>query len=165
MDFPGFIIALEHRLQRPLPGRAAQLRMTSLARLHRLLNGSVPDDARLSSVLILLYPDHEAIAFPLMLRPEYRGVHSGQISLPGGKSEETDESIVYTALREAREEIGIDAGQVQVIGRLTEMYIPPSNFLVTPVVGFLPVRPVFRPDPGEVVRILEATLGELTDPA
>ncbi len=165
MDFLTYIRALEDRLRRPLPGRRAQMRMTSLERMHRLLNGSVPEDARPSSVLVLLYPHRDGIGFPLIQRPEYPGVHSGQISLPGGKKEDTDESLIYTALRETNEEIGVDPRQVQVIGQLTELYIPPSNFLVTPVVGFIPVRPEFRPDAGEVDRIVEVTLQQLTDPS
>ncbi len=165
MEFPEFILALEKRLQQPLPGLTAQLRMTSMARLRRLRNGGVPDDARPSSVLVLLYPYRSDIGFPVIRRPDYPGVHGGQVSLPGGKAEESDESLVYTALREAQEEIGIDPGQVHVIGQLTELYIPPSNFLVTPVVGFLPCRPDFQADPEEVVEIMELTLSELTDPA
>ncbi|MCX6265850.1 MAG: CoA pyrophosphatase [Bacteroidetes bacterium] len=119
--------------------------------------------AKQSSVLILLYPLDGTIGFVLMLRPEYRGVHSGQISLPGGKYEDTDESLIYTALRESQEEVGIDPAQVQIIGQLTEMYIPPSNFLVTPVIGYQSSQPHFKADPKEVAKIIEIKLDDLMD--
>jgi 8-oxo-dGTP pyrophosphatase MutT (NUDIX family) len=98
-----------------------------------------------------------------MLRPEYPGVHSGQISLPGGKFEDSDDSLVFTALREAREEIGINPVKVQIIGQLTEMYIPPSNFMVTPIVGYQTSPPRFRADPKEVARIIEVNLVDLLE--
>jgi 8-oxo-dGTP pyrophosphatase MutT (NUDIX family) len=163
MEFKKFVVLLEDRLSKPLPGRSAQLKMSSLARIQELMRFSPPEDARQSSVLILLYPLDGSIGLVLMLRPEYGGVHSGQISLPGGKFEETDESLIYTALRESQEEIGIDPGQVQIIGQLTEMYIPPSNFQVTPVVGYQASRPLFTADPKEVAKIIEIKLDDLLD--
>jgi 8-oxo-dGTP pyrophosphatase MutT (NUDIX family) len=163
MEFAEFVVLLEQRLQRPLPGRAAQLKMSSLARIQELMRFSPPENAIQSSVLILLYPFAGGIGLVLMLRPEYRGIHSGQISLPGGKFEETDESLIFTAIREAKEEIGIDPSRVQVIGQLTEMYIPPSNFLVTPVVGYQASQPRFTADPIEVAKIIEIRLDDLLD--
>ena len=158
-----FIGLLENRLQQTLPGLTAQLKMSAIKRVHELLRNGSFDHARQSSVLILFFPLAEKIGFVLMLRPEYDGVHSGQVSFPGGKHEETDESLVFTALREAREEIGIDPRKIQVIGQLTELYIPPSNFLVTPVAGFQATRPQFVADPKEVARIIEVDLDELLD--
>ncbi|MCX6307094.1 MAG: CoA pyrophosphatase [Bacteroidetes bacterium] len=163
MEFTEFILLLEKRLQEPLPGKPAQLKMSSLARIQELMRFSTPEEATQSSVLILFYPTEGTIGLVLMLRPEYRGVHSGQISLPGGKYEETDESLIYTALREAREEIGIDPTRVQIIGQLTEMYIPPSNFMVTPVVGYQATQPVFTADPKEVAKVIEIKLDDLLD--
>lgn len=162
-DFAKFSGALTRRLQRPLPGRDAQLKMSSLVRIQELLRLTPSDDARLSSVLILFYPFAGKIWFTLIQRPDYKGVHGGQISLPGGKSEDTDESLIFTALREAQEEIGIIPAQVQIAGTLTEMYIPPSNFIVTPVVGFQMNRPEFRADPTEVAEIIEIKLDDLLD--
>ena len=161
MKFIEFVLLLEKRLQQPLPGKIAQLRMSSRRRLQELIQLVSTEDAIQSSVLILLYPSGEKIGLALMLRPDYPGIHSGQISLPGGKFEDTDESLVYTALREAQEEIGIDPMQVQVIGQLTEMYIPPSNYLVTPVVGYQISHPEFRADPLEVKKIIEISLEDL----
>jgi 8-oxo-dGTP pyrophosphatase MutT (NUDIX family) len=163
MEFSEFVILLEKRLQQPLPGRSAQMKMSSLARIRQLMKFPVSADAVQSSVLVLLYPADGNIRLVLMLRPEYPGVHSGQISLPGGKFEDSDDSLVYTALREAREEIGIDPVRVQIIGQLTEMYIPPSNFMVTPVVGYQTSPPHFTADPKEVARIIEINLKDLLD--
>jgi len=163
MEFAEFILLLEERLKKPLPGVTAQLRMSSNIRMQELMKNNSREDARQSSVLLLLYPREGKTSLVLMLRPEYPGIHSGQISLPGGKFEETDDSLIFTALREAREEIGIDPGQVQVIGQLTEMYVPPSNFMVTPVVGYQTALPIFTADPKEVARIIEVRLEEIMD--
>lgn len=115
---------------------------------------------RPGSVLILLYEDQGRVFFPLIKRAEYHGAHSGQISLPGGKAE-PGEDPVDTALREANEEIGIDVSRVNVLGRLSEFFVMPSNFLVTPVVAAYNGRPEMTPDQYEVVRILQADVREL----
>jgi 8-oxo-dGTP pyrophosphatase MutT (NUDIX family) len=163
IEFTEFVLSLEDRLKKPLPGRSAQLKMSSLRRIQDLLKLSPSQDVTQSSVLILFYPTEGEIGLVLMLRPEYKGVHSGQISLPGGKFEDDDESLIYTALREAKEEIGIDPSHVQVIGQLTEMYIPPSRFMVTPIVGYQAFKPKFTADPKEVAQIIEIRLSDLLD--
>ncbi|MEI6684212.1 MAG: CoA pyrophosphatase [Bacteroidota bacterium] len=164
MEFGEFVILLEKRLQLPLPGNEAQMRMSSLTRVRELMKQDPATTAVRSAVLLLLYPLNGNICFVLMLRPEYPGVHSGQISLPGGKLEESDLSLQDTALREAQEEIGIDPAKIRIIGQLTDLYIPPSNFMVTPVVGFQRSQPQFLADPGEVAAIIEVELGDLLDP-
>lgn len=111
------------------------------------------------SVLILLYEENGRIRFPLIKRPEYPGAHGGQISLPGGKAE-LGEDPIETALREGEEEIGILPSSIKVIGRLSEFFVIPSNFLVTPVVAATNDPPLFIPDPYEVERII---IGNLTD--
>lgn len=163
MDFQNFIRSIEFQLQQPLPGQMAQLKMSSQARLRELMTFSHRDDARQSSVLLLLYPCDEKVKLVLMLRPDYNGVHSGQISFPGGKYEDGDDDLIFTALREAREEIGIDVARVQILGQLTEMYIPPSNYIVSPVVAYLLKPPQFSADPLEVAKIIEVTTEELLD--
>jgi 8-oxo-dGTP pyrophosphatase MutT (NUDIX family) len=99
----------------------------------------------------------------VILRPTYEGIHSGQISLPGGRFELTDEDIKQTALRETYEEIGIDPAEVTIIGQLTQLYIPPSNYLVQPFVGFTSGSPAFNPQPEEVEQIIEIPLTTLLD--
>lgn len=115
---------------------------------------------RLGSVLILLYEDEGEIKFPLIKRPDYPGAHGGQISLPGGKAEVGEDSI-QTALREAQEEIGITSHDVNVLGRLSEFHVIPSNFLITPVVASVPYKPHFVPDPYEVARVLTGRIADL----
>ncbi|HKZ38487.1 MAG TPA: CoA pyrophosphatase, partial [Chryseolinea sp.] len=82
---------------------------------------------RPGSVLILLYEENGEIKFPLIKRPDYIGAHGGQVSLPGGKTEPGEDSI-QTALRETKEEIGIPGEQINVLGRLTEFHVIPSNY-------------------------------------
>ena len=88
------------------------------------------------------------------------GTHGGQVSFPGGKAE-ADETSEQTALREGEEEIGVRTTNIEVIGRLTNLFVIPSNFMVTPIVAFQKSKPVFSPDPVEVVRILEGNLDDL----
>ncbi|HLY26919.1 MAG TPA: CoA pyrophosphatase [Aggregatilineales bacterium] len=138
----------------------AQLRMAPRPRPLRRAADRV-GNPRLAAVLILVYPILDKLYFTLMRRPEYEGVHSGQISLPGG-SREGDETFEQTALRESREEVGVTA-PVQVIGALTPIYVPPSDFEIHPIVGTLPQRPTLKADPGEVAEIIEAPLSILLD--
>ncbi|MEM0999838.1 MAG: CoA pyrophosphatase [Bacteroidota bacterium] len=158
-----FTQALRERLAQPLPGLAAQVRMAPLSRQQQLARFSVPDNARRSAVLIAFYPGEQGIQFPLILRNDYKGVHSGQIGLPGGQWEENDGDLLGTALREAEEEVGVHPSQVEILGRLSELYIPPSNFLVQPYLGVLPARPNFIPDPTEVAQLIEARLDRVRD--
>ena len=120
-------------------------------------------NARLGAVLILFYPKETGIHTVLIQRPTYDGVHSAQVAFPGGKKEEDDSTLTETALREAEEEVGINAGVVTVAGALTKLYIPPSNFLVTPVVGFCESKPLFIPQQTEVDEIVEVDLATLTN--
>ncbi|MFH1161490.1 MAG: CoA pyrophosphatase [bacterium] len=126
------------------------------------LAGSInPVNPTYSSVLILLYPFEGDIFTVFMKRPDYGGVHSGQISLPGGKYEPADGDLKTTALRESQEEIGIFPKDVRIIGKLTDLYIPPSRYLVTPYVGWAPQRPAFVRDPKEVDEIIEIRINVL----
>lgn len=161
MSFVQFIEVLYQRLKQPLPGRDAQLKMASLVRIQKLIKSGVPKNAIRSSVLILLYPYQDTIGMVLMLRPQYQGIHSGQISLPGGKSELSDKDPGDTAMRESMEEIGINPAQIKLLGKLTDLYIPPSNYLVSPFIGYQEKNPKFHANPTEVAEIIEITLDEL----
>jgi 8-oxo-dGTP pyrophosphatase MutT (NUDIX family) len=97
-------------------------------------------------------------------RNEYEGPHSGQVSFPGGAYEPGDSSILGTALRETREELGMSE-KIEIIGTLTQLHIPVSNFLVYPVVGWTHSRPAFEPDPTEVQYLIESPVGTLLDPS
>lgn len=118
---------------------------------------------REAGVLICMYPKAGETYFVMMERAEYEGVHSGQIALPGGKVEAGDRDKWHTSLRETEEETGIVARQVQKVMALSELYIPPSNFMVSPFVGYLHETPILTPDPIEVQSLIEVPLEELLD--
>ena len=150
-------------MARALPGIPAQEHMSPPYR-----SGIVPREIvnpNYGGVLILLYPHDGELYFALMRRtdhPEDR--HKGQISLPGGRHEAADADYRATALREAREELGIALEAYELLGTLSTLYIPPSNFYVYPSVAYTPVRPAFVPDPGEVAELIEVPLRTLLDP-
>jgi 8-oxo-dGTP pyrophosphatase MutT (NUDIX family) len=118
---------------------------------------------RSSAVLILLYPSQDSFRTVLIERPVYEGVHSGQVAFPGGKFEPEDLTLENTALREAEEEVGIARENVAVLGRLTDLYISPSNFLVSPIIAYTDQIPVFKPDPREVNKVITIGLDMLND--
>jgi len=148
-------------LRRPLPGLAAQLRMAPPGHAHALMPAP---DAQEAGVLLLVYPYQADLCFVLTRRTDRLGYHRGQISLPGGRREPGDANLVATALREAQEELGIAAEQIALLGVLTALYIPPSNFIVQPVVGYAAARPAFQPNADEVAELIEAPLRLLLDP-
>jgi 8-oxo-dGTP pyrophosphatase MutT (NUDIX family) len=160
MNWLSLIEQLEARLKQPLPGASAHepLRATPTGLLKPKFEHKVPP--RPGSVLILLYLDDGRLKFPLTKRQEYLGAHGGQVSLPGGKAE-PDEDYIETALREAEEEIGISRKHVRVIGNLSQFFVIPSNFMVTPVVAYSETKPVFTPQPWEVMNILEGDVDAL----
>ena len=157
-----FASFIESRLNGDLPGELAHVEMAPIKR-------PLPEEARMwddtkySGVLVLLYPKEDRIHTALMMRPDYGGVHSKQVSFPGGRREDVDADITETALREAEEELGISKSLVNVIGHLSELYIPPSKSLVTPVVAFADERPNFIPDKREVDEVIEADLFRMFD--
>lgn len=109
---------------------------------------------RESAVMMLLYPVNQEWMTVFMKRPEGGGVHSGQLSFPGGKLE-NNESHLEAALRETLEETGFKAESQNVVGTLNEIYIPPSHFVVAPFVACLERKPDFTPNPQEVVELIE----------
>ena len=114
--------------------------------------------ARSAAVLALLFADEAGQArIVLTERLAYDGHHSGEVSLPGGKAEPEDAGPVGTALREAAEEVALDAAAagVTIVGTLDEVFIPVSDFRITPVVAIAALRPHLTPNPVEVARILE----------
>ena len=154
---------LAERLKKPLPGLDAQLLMAGRRRIKFPFKSVDAAKAIPSGVLILLYPSGDEIYFVLIRRPDYSGVHARQIGLPGGKFETSDGNITETAIREAKEETGIDPDRIRLIGSLTPLYIPPSNFIVTPAVAYTIERPDFKGDPREVDEIIEVKLNSFLD--
>ncbi|MEL6141847.1 MAG: CoA pyrophosphatase [Bacteroidota bacterium] len=153
---------LLHRLragfEQPLPGVEAQF---SMAQRLRKNIPPPPPTARRAAVLALFIPtqiDGNYKAELILIQRSSRDLrdrHAGQISFPGGSVEEQDASLADTALREAHEEIGIPSNEVEVLGSLSELYIPVSNFLVYPFVGFAVKKPEFVAQPSEVDAIIE----------
>jgi 8-oxo-dGTP pyrophosphatase MutT (NUDIX family) len=152
---------LRAQLVEPLPGRAAQERMTGRLRPMPEL---IPENARDSAVLQLLFPLDDELHILLMRRTEDGRAHSGQISFPGGRHEPEDASFMITALREAEEEVGIVQSEIQVLGALTPLYIPVSYFMVHPFVAWSEKRPDYLPSKTEVSQIIEAPVAHLFDP-
>lgn len=153
-------VKLADRLLLPLPGGDAHepFRAQPVGDVRPLFDHKT--NPRPGGVTILLYEDNGVIKFPLIKRATYTGAHSGQISLPGGKAE-SGEDPVQAALRECEEEIGVDRHIANVIGKLSDFYVMPSNFIVTPVVAFVDHMPLFKPDAYEVDRIIHQDLYQL----
>jgi NTP pyrophosphohydrolases including oxidative damage repair enzymes len=151
-----FISKLQQRLTEPLPGKDAQLKMAPSFRP----DGDSSAKSVKAGVLILLYPNPD-LYFVLMKRPEYQGVHSGQISLPGGKFEVSDASLIETAVRETYEEVGVQPETISVLGTLSPLYIPVSETEVYPAVAYIDRKPVFKVDTNEVAYLIETPVHEL----
>ncbi len=149
-------------MQQPLPGLAAQLRMSPPNRPNKVPQGTTPREA---GVLLLLYPTEGALHFVLTRRTERLGSHSGQISFPGGRREPSDADLTATALRETHEELGIDLNGINLLGHLTPLYVPPSHFLISPIVAYSHHVPAFNPNANEVAEVIEAPLTVLFDEA
>ena len=147
---------LKHKLSGALPGLESQLKMAPEHRAKEIFATKDKDfNPRLSAVLILFYYDADALKMIFIRRSEYVGIHSGQIAFPGGRYEETDADLQVTALREVEEEIGIKADSIEILGHLSDLYIPPSNFLVRAYYGYLKERPTYQIDEREVQEVFE----------
>ncbi len=163
MQFQLLIERLKQRLQKKLPGSESHNKFAPKGRINVELNKN-NYKAKQSSVLILFYPNTHNINIPVIQRVKDNSVHSGQISLPGGHYENDDRNVTETALREAHEEIGVVKKDVEVLGQLTPIYIPVSNFAVYPIIGKLDYKPEFIPNKTEVDKIYEIPIKKLIDP-
>jgi len=154
-----FLEELKTALRKELPGKDAQKKMAPSLRIPGL---SVigKKKAQESSVMILLYKNEHSLYTVFILRAS-KGPHAGEISLPGGKADRKDISYEHTAIRECQEEIAAPVEKIEIIGKLTDLYVPFSNFIIHPIVGYLDFRPEFIPNIGEVEKIIEVSLGNL----
>lgn len=144
-------------------GIDAQMKMAPSARRQMTPDPGKPP--RQSAVLVLIYPRPAGLHLILTRRTNHLRGHSGQVSFPGGSHDPEDLSYERTALRETCEEIGVcEQERVEIIGRLTKMWIPPSNFDVHPVVALLNREPSLAPNPHEVDRVLHLSLNDLLSP-
>ncbi len=116
-----------------------------------------------SAVLLLVYNKENQATIVLIRRTIYNGTHSGQIALPGGKFESKDKTLQNTALRETKEEIGFCVSSKNIIGALTDVYVPPSNFNIKPYIAYTLKNPEFIKNPEEVDEIIEISINSLLD--
>jgi 8-oxo-dGTP pyrophosphatase MutT (NUDIX family) len=163
MDFDSFLADIYKLKEKPLGGLESQFKMAPLLRKRFSLEDIASQKPKDSAVLALFYPGIDNITnLLLMLRASYNGVHSSQISFPGGKKDKKDPSLQHTALRETEEEIGIAKNDIMIFREMTKTYIPPSNFMVTPFLGLLNTKPRFKTNE-EVERLIEVNVKELLD--
>ncbi len=154
---------LEKRLMGPLPGLMAQLKMVTDPRPGNKVYHEVEDTSIKAGVLVLLYPWINRLHLVLTRRTDRVDLHQAQISFPGGHQEE-GESSEQTALRETHEEINVSPESIQILGELTPLYIPPSNYCIYPIVATANKRPDFKPSTHEVAEVIEVPLDHLLDP-
>jgi len=164
---PALIDQLQYTLQNhPLPGPAAHARMAHAVRKVE----PIPDAAttREAAVLITLFektPGDWHLIFIRRVSSHQQDKHAGQIGFPGGKREAADADLMYTALREAEEEIAIDLSGIDVLGALSPLYITVSKFLVHPYLAYSWKTPQLSRQESEVEEILEIPLASFLDQA
>ncbi|TNE33055.1 CoA pyrophosphatase [bacterium] len=146
IQYSKFFDYLDLRLKSELPSTKAHIKMVPFGDIQRLDMNIPREDAKKSAVLILINDKFELL---LTLRSHKLRNHSGQISFPGGRSE-NDETYEQTALRETEEEVGISRNKIKLIGRLSNIYVPPSNNIIQPVVGHVEDNLHLLPNPDEV---------------
>lgn len=155
---------LPTRLRQSLPGHEAQATMAPRYEARREALSVTNKDCREAGVLVLLLPLEDEPGLVLTVRRDHLPDHAGQISFPGGQRE-GGETLEETALREAHEEIALEPRTVQLLGSLTPLYIPPSNYCVHPFVGIVTREPNLHPTDREVGEVLRAPLAHLLDPS
>jgi 8-oxo-dGTP pyrophosphatase MutT (NUDIX family) len=144
-----------------LPGLAVQLQMAPGMREEELMCFEATDIKYQSAVLVLLYHADAELKVVLTLRSKKLRKHSGQISFPGGRKDDTDSDLTQTALREAKEEIGLDGDQITLLGWLTPLFIPITGFNVHPLVAYCPYKPPLAYNTDEVEQIIEVRIADL----
>ncbi len=158
-----FISHLQKKIKQPLPGIDVQYQMAPETRKKFHIEELVPNTFKKSAVMVMVYQSKGEFYIPLTKRHNYEGKHSNQISLPGGKFDESDKTLLNTALRELNEEIGIGSA-VEIIGALTPLYIPVSNFYVEPYIGvYKNERIEFKINNYEVKQLIPLNLKTLMD--
>jgi len=154
------IAKIQQKILTTLPGWSAQQRMAPPV---RRVEPTIPHDVKQSAVCVLLFYKNEELHLILIKRTEDGKTHGGQISFPGGRLDDNDFSLTYCALRECEEEIALAAENIKVLGTLSKIYIPPSNFLVSPILCSSNQVENLFPSENEVAEIIEVPLAELFD--
>lgn len=160
MDFHDFEKRIVKVTKLKLPGESVQFKMAPMERLQEMKRVATNINlAKRAGVMSLFYPSqNNETRLILILRKTYNGVHSAQVSFPGGKLEIGDNTIQDAAIRETEEELGVSRRNILVIKKLTEIYIPPSNFFVQPFLGITKELPKFVPQEDEVEALIEVRL-------
>jgi 8-oxo-dGTP pyrophosphatase MutT (NUDIX family) len=159
MSYLKIIESIQESISNGLPGDIAHQRLAPGHRVSAAEYLKTIKEYKTACVMAVLFPDHQQeLRVVLIERTGDGGVHSNQISFPGGKKEESDTSFEFAALREMEEEVGIKSNTVKVLGALTPLYIPPSNFLVYPFVGYVDYHPEFLISEREVQRVITPSI-------
>ncbi len=163
MHFEFFIENITKITNIPLPGLDEQLRMAPPGRSKMIHHYKKQmQSSKKASVLALMYPDSQhQMQLVFILRQKYPGVHSQQVSFPGGQNDATDPDLLYTALRETHEEVGVPPTSIDVLRPLSEIFIPPSNFYVHPFLGVSKQMLYFTKEEKEVSEIIEVPLKDI----
>ena len=164
MNFDTFLKVIPTIKTLELPGQEAQFKMSPPFRLELLERQKEQiKNAKQAAVMALFYPDvTNQTRFVLTLRKTYKGVHSAQVGFPGGKLE-ANETLEQAALRETHEEIGVSQNTIEVLKKMTPIYIPPSNFYAHLFIGLTKTAPHFIKQDTEVEAIIEVPLAHFLD--
>ena len=162
MQFEQFLDKINVVSKQPLLASDAHLKMAPLERVQYLQNYDYSaQNPKASAVLSLFYPKNDLAHLLLIVRSSYPGVHSSQIAFPGGKKELEDLNLQETALREANEEVGISSTEIEIVKQWSDLYIPPSNFMVSAFMGISQQPQNFVLQPDEVSGIIELPVIDL----
>ncbi len=163
MDFNYFINNLHALKENKLGGLDSQFRLAPKMRLKYSAEKITASNPKKAAVLALFYPnENNETCFLLTQRATYNGTHSAQISFPGGKIETSDKNLAQTALRETHEEVGIKKELITIVREITDVYIPPSNFLATPFLAYSIQKPSLSLN-HEVDHTFDVKLADLLD--
>lgn len=166
MLFEQFLNKIDAVIKQPLFALDAHLKMAPIERVQYLQNYDFSiHNPKASAVLSLFYPKNNRAHLLLIIRSSYPGVHSSQIAFPGGKKEREDIDLKDTALRETNEEVGISSDEIMIVKQWSDLYIPPSNFMVSSFMGLMEKTPDFMLQPDEVSGIIELPVADLINDA
>lgn len=164
MNFETFVNSISKIKNLKLPGEPSQFKMSPPFRQELVeANREKMKNAKKAGVLALFYPNNDDTYLKLILRKTYKGVHSAQVGFPGGRVEDGDKDMEYTALRETYEEIGVPINMIEVLKAMSLMYIPPSNFTVYPYIGIARQSPLFVKQESEVEDLIAVKLTDFLD--